>query len=70
MRAKVTPFGLQSAVQTPFISAMTAPVILSAAGEQSSEGHVSRVNRLLHPGWGGGWAGVPLRRRRRREEAA
>lgn len=33
---------------TPFTSAMTAPVRLSAAGEQSSEGHVSRVNRLLH----------------------
>lgn len=39
---------------TPFTSAMTAPVRLSAAAEQSSEGHVSRVIRLLHRGREGG----------------
>lgn len=48
MTAEVTPFGLQSDVQRH--SAMTAPVTLSAGREQSGEGHVSRVNRLLHRG--------------------
>lgn len=31
---------------------MRAPVILSAVGQQSSEGRVSRVSRLLHRGRG------------------